>query len=295
MRLDALLIWGHGLAELDSILAMVRRTPGFKIRRVIQRDIDDMQRFVRSVYNFDYAPYRHLIDKTRYLMQTPPKFAVIFADNLEPDEHETGSGRFAHIECRKMTALKRRIREHYNPRVDGKMTEHHIVHGTDHAGQTQAIIELLGYKKFSELINRTNRVLPAPEHLPTKQEWNLQSIPMNSIYARISTTSSVSDADVSHVLLPLSQTPHAMMLAGEPETYKQYWAQYRGSLLQDDHAPDAFQYLADQLDYLGEDHPNSYLLFEQLDHDRFVLLDGVHRAAILRQRGEQSLIGAVAA
>ena len=114
MRLDALLIWGHGLPHFDGILDLVRADPNFRIRRIVQRDIDDLPRFVKSVYNFDYAPYRHLIDKTRYLMQTPPKFAVIFADNLQPEEHEVGQGRFAHLECKKMTALKRAIRERYN-------------------------------------------------------------------------------------------------------------------------------------------------------------------------------------
>lgn len=299
MRHDALIIWGHGLPDLDGVLDLVRATPGFAIRRILIRDIDDMPRFVRSVYNFDYAPYRHLIDKTRYLMQTPPRFAVIFADNLEPKEHEAGVGRFAHIECERMTALKCRIRERYNPTIDGKPTEHHVVHGTDHAGQTQAILDLLGYRSFAELDDTTRGVVPVPGHLPPKSEWTIKAIPMKAIYARINRgvneTPSVTAAATPHLLLPLVQTPHAMMLDGDPQAYEQYWQTHRGTRLVDDHAPAAFAKLANKLDYLGKDYPDDFLLFERIDDERYVLLDGVHRAAILRSRGETSLIGAVAA
>lgn len=294
MRLDALLIWGHGLPDLDGILSAVRADPGFRIRRVVVRDIDDMPRFVRSVYNFDYAPYRHLIDKTRYLMQTPPRCAVIFTDNLQPDEHETGSGRFKHIECRKMTALKRRIRERYNPVAQGRPTEHHVVHGTDHAGQTQAVLDLLGYRSFVELKDATLGVIPTPGHLPSIEQWTLRRIPMRSVYARIAKEEQAG-AGPPHMLIPLGQTPHALLLDGESGPYERYWQQHRGTMLQDDHAPQAFTGLAERLDYLGADYPDDYLLLEPLDGDRFVLLDGVHRAAALRSRGEASFIGAVAA
>lgn len=299
MRLDALLIWGHGLPELDGILDQVRADPGFRIRRIVQREIDDLPRFVRSVYNFDYAPYKHLIDKTRYLMQTPARFAVIFADNIEPEEHESGSGRFKHIECRKMTALKRKIRERYNPTDNGKPTEHHIVHGTDHAGQTQAILELLGYRRFADLDHAAQGIIKTPGHLPPKPQWTLKQIPLQSVYARIvrkrAEAGDDGEAASPHMLLPLSQTPQALLLGGEPQAYEDYWQAHRGTLLQDDHAPPAFQALAERLDYLGEQYPDDYLLLEPLDEKRYVLLDGVHRAAILRSRGLPSFIGAVAA
>lgn len=297
MRHDALIIWGHGLPDLDRVLALVRATPGFAIQRILIRDIDDMPRFVRSVYNFDYAPYRHLIDKTRYLMSVPPKAAFIFLDNLEPDEHEVGVGRFKHIECRRITALKRAIRDRYNPKADGEPSEHHVVHATDHVGQTHAILDLLGYKSFADLKNHAQGVIPAPTHLPPVKRWTLKQIPIRSVYARVNPSSKdrAEATGGSHMLLPLGQTPHALMLDNDPESYADYWREHRGTRLTDDHAPEAFAKLAEQLDYLGEEHPDSYILLEPLDEDRYVLLDGVHRASILRSRGEQSFIGAVAA
>lgn len=292
MRHDALIIWGHGLPELDSVLGLVRATDGFTIRRILLREIDDMPRFVRSVYNFDYAPYRHLIDKTRYLLQVPPRAAFVFLDNHEPEEHTVGRGRFAHTECRRMTALKRAIREQFNPRIDGRPSEHHVVHGTDHAGQTLATLRLLNFRGFEELAADQRGILETPDHLTPRRQWTLQPVEMTRVYARIANDPG---SGVPHHVMPIGQTPHARYLAGEPEHYEAYWQSHRGNRLQDDHAPEAFRRLSDRLDYLGEEYPDSYLLLEALDDRCYVLLDGVHRAAILRARGIERFIGAVAA
>jgi len=292
MRHDALIIWGHGLPDLDGILDIVRETRGFSIRRILLRDIDDMPRFVRSVYNFDYAPYRHLVDKTRYLLQVPPRAVFIFLDNLNPDEHTVGQGRFAHIECRRMTSLKHAIREHYNPMIDGSPSEHHVVHGTDHVGQTLATLRLLNFESIEELVASDRTILDTPNHLPPHKQWTLRQISMDSVYARIANTPG---EDQPHVVTPIGQTPHALYLAGEPGPYQNYWNQHRGNRLQEDHTPQAFEKLSSHLDYLGEDYPDSYLLLDPLDEERYVLLDGVHRAAILRSHGVKQFIGAVAA
>jgi len=291
MRHDALIIWGHGLPDLDGILGLVRATPGFKIRRILLREIDDMPRFVRSVYNFDYAPYGHLIEKTRYLLGVPPRAAFIFLDNVAPEEHTVGKGRFAHIECAKMTALKRAIRDRYNPQVHGKPTEHHVVHGTDHVGQTTATLNLLGFRSIEELGAAQPAVLDTPAHLPPQRQWTLKQIDVSKVYARISNGP---DAILPHRLVPLDQTPHARFARGEREAYENYWQTHRGGRLSEDHAPQAFEQLCEQMDYLGTAYPDSYLLLEPLDDGRYVLLDGVHRASILRARGIDRFIGAVA-
>lgn len=291
MRHDALIIWGHGLPDLDRVLDLVRATAGFKIRRILIRDIDDMPRFVRSVYNFDYAPYRHLIDKTRYLLNVPPQAAFIFIDNLAPEEHTVGKGRFAHTECQRMTALKRAIRDQYNPTIDGKPSEHHIVHGTDHIGQTLATLKLLNFRSIDELTTAKRDILDTPDHLPPHKQWTLCNVDLSKVYARIANEPG---ADQPHRVMPIDQTPHALYLADEPEAYEHYWQTHRGTRLQEDHAPQAFKQLSEQLDYLGEDYPDSYLLLEPLDDERFVLLDGVHRAAILRSQGVQQVTVAIA-
>jgi hypothetical protein len=291
MRHDVLIIWGHGLPDLDRVLDLVRSTQGFTIRRVLTRDIDDMPRFVRSVYNFDYAPYRHLIEKTRYLMSVPPRAAFIVLENHEPREHTVGKGRFAHTECERLTALKRSIRERYNPSVDGRPSEHHVVHGTDHAGQTLATLQLLGYRDIDELFETQRGTLPTPEHLPPRKQWTLREIDLDSVYARIAAKPG---SELAHHTLPLTQTPHAQYVSGQTQDYEDYWQTHRGQRLQEDHAPAAFDRLIADFDYLGPSHPDSVLLLERIDGDRYVLLDGVHRAAILQHNGAQRIIAAIA-
>eukprot|EP00752_Nemacystus_decipiens_P016135 g14428.t1 len=279
MRHDALIIWGHGLPDLDGVLDIVRATPGFKVRRILVRDINDMPRFVRSVYNFDYAPYRHLIDKTKYLLSVPPQAAFIFLDNRDPEEHTVGQGRFAHTECKKMTALKRAIREAYNPQVDGRPSEHHVVHGTDHVGQTLATLRLLGFRGIDALDATKRSTLDTPSHLPPRRQWTLQRVDLSKVYARIANEP---DSALPHTVVPIDQTPHALFVNGEAEPYEQYWQTHRGTRLQEDHAPQAFQRLAEHLDYLGEAYPDSYLLMEPLDGDRFVLLDAPSKRGTAR-------------
>jgi hypothetical protein len=291
MRHDVLIIWGHGLPDLDGVLDLVRATPGFAIRRVITRDIDDMPRFVRSVYNFDYAPYRHLIDKTKYLLDVTPRAAFIVLENEQPEEHTVGTGRFAHTECQRMTALKRAIRERFNPTVDGKPSEHHVVHGTDHAGQTLATLNLLGYRKVEDLICNTPAILDTPDHLPPKKHWTLQRVELSKVYARIANAPGDSSP---HHIAPIAQTPHAMHVAGDREPYEQYWQWHGGDRFHEDHAPKAFDRLNEQFDYLGEGYPDSYLLLEPMDDERYILLDGVHRAAILLSQGNTHIVAAVA-
>ena len=291
MRHDVLIIWGHGLPDLDGVMEIVRATPGFKIRRLLLRDIDDMPRFVRSVYNFDYAPYRHLIGKTKYLLSVPPRAAFIVLENAQPEEHTVGTGRFAHTECRHMTALKRAIRERFNPVVDGQPSEQHIVHGTDHVGQTLATLNLLGYRRIDELIRDRPAILETPDHLPPRKQWTLQRVEVSRVYARVANAPGEQPA---HRVVPIGQTPHALYLAGERGSYEQYWRSHRGGRLQEHHAPQAFDRLAEQFDYLGEGHPDSVLLLEPLDDERYVLLDGVHRAAILQSKGVTGFIAAVA-
>ena len=291
MRHDVLIIWGHGLPDLDGVLDTVRATPGFAVRRVLVRDISDMPRFVRSVYNFDYAPYRHLIDKTKYLLSVSPRAAFIVLQNQQPEEHTVGTGRFAHTECKRMTALKRAIRDRFNPTLNGEPSEHHVVHGTDHAGQTLATLNLLGYRKIDELLRETTAILDTPDHLPPIRHWTLQRIDLSKVYARVA--NAPGDA-VPHRVLPLNQTPHALHLDGDTEPYEQYWHANRGVRFFDDHAPQAFDRLAKQLDYLGQAYPDSYLLLKPLDDERYILLDGLHRAAILLTQGETHIIAAVA-
>lgn len=291
MRHDVIIIWGHGLPDLDGVLDLVRASPDFQIHQILIRDIDDMPRFVRSVYNFDYAPYRHLIDKTKYLLSVPPKAAFIVLNNLNPNEHTVGQGRFAHTECQKMTALKRAIRERYNPHINGKPSEHHIVHGTDHTGQTLATLKLLGFRNIQQLDDAQRTTLDTPSHLPPRQAWTLQKIDLSKVYARIANKPG---SDLPHTVMPIDQTPHALFAHGEREPYEHYWQTQRGERLQEDHAPKAFENLINQFDYLSHDYPDSYLLLEEIDENRFVLLDGVHRASILRSQGVQHVIAAVA-
>ena len=91
----------------------------------------------------------------------------------------------------------------------------------------------------------------------------------------------------------LAESPQFAFVSGKSEPYKAYLKEFQGQALQDDHSPGNLAALADELDYLGDEHPNHYIIVKEIEAGRYVILDGLHRASILKQRGQADVIVAV--
>ena len=131
-QVDYILIWGHGLVYKDNIIDVIEAQANLKILKILfykPRKISDL---VKTICSYDYAPFRHLKGKTRYLKSTPNKTLFIFVDNIKPDNDYLGEGKFRHLESMTFKALKEEIRNAYNPRCNSKRTEEHVIHISDH-------------------------------------------------------------------------------------------------------------------------------------------------------------------
>ena len=114
-------------------------------------------------------------------------------------------------------------------------------------------------------------------------------------------TSTILDGDprsprrVTTSRVPIAQTPHFRFLAGESAAYEAYWNRFRDSKLSNDHSPEAFVRLAQKFRYLEAPHEDRYIILRPDGRGCFVVLDGVHRAAILQHQGQSRWIAAITA
>ena len=72
-----------------------------------------------------------------------------------------------------------------------------------------------------------------------------------------------------------------------------YIENFSGSQLTEDYSVDRFLHLSKNFSYLGDNHSNDYIIVERIEPDRYRILDGLHRAAILKYQGQNKVIVAV--
>jgi FkbM family methyltransferase len=281
-RLDYFLIWGHGTQHTREILEVIRSQKAVEVLAIHKKTVADIAKFVGQVYSSDFVPVEHLAAKTRYLLQTPPDLVLILIRNLEPRESFYGEGAFRHIQCQRIKAIKEEIRNRFNPRKDGKRTEDHVIHASDFESQTEHILEILGLPPVAFYTRRPNRDLDVPYHLPPFENYKLKEVPVDSLYANI----------LGRGVVPISQSPHYRYVLGDRESYQAYHAAHFGRELTDDHLPEAFDRLIASFDSnrVLDRGNRSFIVAVKRPDQGYQILDGVHRASILRQRNVESVL-----
>lgn len=282
IRYDYFLVWGHGVEHLDGIIGMIRIHPALKIVKILNHMCLAVDHLVHAVYSFDYAPFEHLKAKTEYLKRTPREVYFIFVENRCPEEDYFGEGPYRHIESRTIKRLKEEIRNLYNGQVDGRRSEDHMIHASDNELQTHHILRYLGFPGV-QMFGKKHLALDAPYHLPEIAHFSVRDIPVSSLQCRI--VAGDRDLYVPRRVAGIEQTPHYRALQGDLDAYRTYLGRFLGQALTDDHTLEGFLRLKDSFRYLSAPFQSSYVIVEECESEKFVLLDGVHRAAILKYQG----------
>ena len=281
-RLDFFLIWGHGIEHTREIVGMIRSHENFQIVAIHKRKVEDIAKFVRQVYACDFVPVEHLIAKSKYLLQTPSEIALILARNRMPQEQFYGEGPFRHIQCQRVKEVKEEIRNRFNPRREGKRTEDHVIHASDGETQTEHVLEVLDLQPVSYFTRRPNLELEVPYHLPPFENYVLREVPVDDLRAKI----------LGLGVVPLEQTPHYLYVLGQKESYESYHASHFGKELTDDHFPESFDRLIATFDSkrFATSRNRSFMIASRLPDGGYLLLDGVHRACILKYLQVKSVV-----
>jgi len=284
VRYDYFLVWGNGLKHVPHIVGMIRDHDNFDIVRMKRVRISSMEQFVMNIYACDTAPWNHLVGKTRYLMKSTPEAVFVLVINKEPDEHEKGKGEFRHLECRKMTALKMAIRNAYNPRfpdnrrvppLDAGVSHQHCIHGSDYEAQTEHVLGVLGLQGIAYHKRYDNLEYFIPYHLEV-DDFKLKTMRVDDLRANV----------LGKGLVRVEETPHYLYACGDTEPYTDYFRRYFGTKLCEDHFPAAFDELIERFEpeHTRWDGRESYVIV-RVD----IVLDGVHRVAIAKQRDIKEL------
>lgn len=290
-RYDYFLIWGNGMLYKEEILGIIRSKEFIKILRIMDYRPKSIARFVRKVYSYDYAPFEHLKSKTRYLLNSEPIVTLIFVRNESPREIYRGQGAFRHIECERIKSVSEKIRNMFNPRKNGKRTEEHIIHVSDKESQVDYILKVFGFKDGIEFLrNIPNPILSSPYYLSKFKEFTIRRISSSQLYCNILRGNRES---FWREAVEIGKTPHFAFLTGNTISYKEYLAKFMGGPLTCDYSVEKFRVLSRNFAYLEGPYATSYILVREFRPSQYIVLDGVHRASILKFRGVDSFPVAV--
>ena len=278
-RMDYFMIWGHGLKYKNEILSMLRKHPDLEIISINKKKIENVIKFVDDIYSCDTVPLEHLKNKTRYLLTTPPEVLFILVKNKNPQEKYFGKGTFKHIQCQLIKDLKEEIRNKFNPRIDGKRTEDHVIHASDYESHVIHVLKVLGLPPLEYYNRKPNEKLDLPYHISPFKDFIIKEIELEDIRANILEKGPVN----------IEETPHYKFIKGSKEDYVEYHEKYLGTKLTDDHFPEAFDKLINEFKYsVYENNLRKLIVCKELD-GKYQILDGVHRAALLKSKSIKSI------
>jgi len=275
------LIWGHGLQHQDDIYNLISENKFIDIIRIKDYSPSNIKKFVKKIYSHDYAPFWHLKAKTNYLMNTPSKVRFIFFRNKNPEIKYFGKGNFRHTECVKIKKIKNLIRDKYNPSVNGKRTEHHVIHASDNESQTSYALKLLGHKEGIEFFEQ-NAYWPIkiPYYIPEISQFKVIKIKVKSLLATILEGNR---QNYTKNIVPLKNTPHFKALNGSNNEYQQYIDEFLGGPLTGNYSLEKFMTLKSNFEYLSNSNSTNYILVKK-NCNKYLIQDGLHRASILAHK-----------
>lgn len=284
-RFDYILIWGHGLKYKNQILDIIRNHKDLRIVKLLYHHPGTIKKLVKTVYSYDYAPFYHLKAKTRYLMNTPNEVFFVFFENQNPDEDYLGEGAFRHIESRTLKVLKEEIRDQFNDRIEGKRTENHVIHVSDNESQTHYMLKYLGYEGISCLKKKAS-VLDLPYYLNEYKKFVIKEVPIELLICSIVIGNRF---EFETKTIPLDESPQYRAIAGDIATYQDYLDVFLGGPLTEDYSVEKYLQLAKQFKYLTQPYQLQYIAVCSFESGKLLVLDGLHRACIMKSRSIKCL------
>ncbi len=284
------IIWGHGSKYIEYILKIIRNNNNLSILKIFKKQDINLQKTIQHIYELDEYSKEHIAAKTQYLLTCPNElYLVIILDKNTTYKQKPNGHKYLYQE----TIIKWLVRLLYNPRTKNvniedkltkenienaaiqkfwipEVTQNHVIHSTDSEKELEHILKLINLnlnQSKDYLLNKSNLSLPIIK-------INIDNIVANTCEANE---------------IPITETPHFIFLLGKKKIYRKYILKYLGTIIKDDHLPDKFEELIRNFEY-GKifDNKPSYAIVKKTKNNKYVILDGVHRVAILKKNGIDS-------
>lgn len=285
-RIDSILIWGHGMQYFKKILKDIRNNKNFRIIKIQKHKPKSIKKFVKAMYSFDYAPFWHLKEKTKYLSNTPSEVCFIFVENVNPNEDYLDEGNFRHKESMTLKKFKEELRDKYNPYENGKRTHNHVIHATDSEDQTNHILHYLEYAEGIELFDKPTNIVNMPYYLNGYNKFNFIELKTDDIFCNIIEGESWDNFTSNTV--KIKQSPQYIGLTHDMKIYEEYIDKYLGGPLQENYNLDRYSRLSNNFEYLKAPYETSFVIVEKIN-EKFIILDGLHRACNHIHQGHKEI------
>ena len=271
-----LIIWGHGLAVIEGVLAAVEHNPWVRIHSVRETSHRSVGDLVAKAYSHDSSRIKHLKAKTAYLNGFEPRaMHVVVAKAPGPFVLEKSPHGWIAVDA-EVRGMKWEIRRRFNPPGIGRTSSHnHVIHAPDSAAQSA-----MTWKSFfgaesvlaDQTATRRHFGLQIPRHLGVDKRIRFEEVKPHTLRASILTRSGVRRVS-------LIDTPHYQMLRGDDSSaYHAYLKEFRGQGLTDWYSVEKFRALQASATTVRQ---NPILVRKESSHGSdYLILDGLHRAAI---------------
>lgn len=287
-RFDYIIIWGHGMKYQAQILEMIKNHPGFRIAKILKHEPEGIKSLIKEVYSYDYAPFRHLKGKTKYLLATPKEVMFIFIENLDPQEDYFGKGVYRHIESTTLKKFKGEIRDKFAHVINGTKSDEHMVHASDNEAQTHFMLQHLGFDGILEL-----RDSGLAKKINNNKEITIRTVDINTLYGKIVEYRKSNHKKKVKFDINITQSPHYKFLFGNKKPYIEYTTKLIGTALQDGHCPEKFDKLLKSFNYLDGPFRNDYIQVKEDSKGKYRVLAGFHRVTILKYQNHDKIKVAV--
>jgi hypothetical protein len=173
-RYDYVVIWANGLNHRDAIMKILEAEEKLDVLESEKITIENMEEFVFELYLLDSVPLKYLREKLEYLNHEKPEAEFVYVRHYDPDEYDFESPWGWFIRSDYVHLLKEKIRDTYNPYVDGKRTMENVVHASDHELQLDHTLRMLGhdegigylYEKYGKSVRREPKQLDLSTYTP---------------------------------------------------------------------------------------------------------------------------------
>ncbi len=289
-RYDSFIVWGPGISYVDGILKGVASNPDFRILLCRKYDPASLRNFIKAVYRLDTTPMKHIRSKTRYLVHpSHPStlFFILFLNrNLKRKMYNQNKA-YEVCKCENVEKLKWNLRAQYNPRHPNRnysiskrlppgIKYEHVLHAMDREEETRFIMRHLGLR-FPEFYDADpGRSPEIPAFLRNRRTAAIMRVKIDELRVNL----------LEEGRVCIEDSPHFSYVGGDRKVYILYWGKHRGMRLKYDCSPYAFDLLIKNFDAEKYNDQQDRLIL--VSHD-FVILDGAHRASILKHRGIETV------
>ena len=260
---DFFIIWANGRKFEDQILQTINEN--FKIIRLKRHKSLFFYLDVLKLYKYSFIQIYFLLKKLFYLRKYNKNFLAVEVINKKPLIKHNFNGVFRSYYCKKLITIKNKIRFKYQK----KNLEEHIIHNTDTIHDYLAVNDVIGsqmkpfYGKYKETLK-----------IELKDLFCIRTYGSTFRY--------------KDKIIPLKDSAQYSYLVKRKDEYKEYLDKFLGTSIQFYHSPKKFDELLKSIRFSNKIKVNIIIKKKQ---DRFIILDGLHRASIFLFLGKKYING----